>query len=807
MVGFLVAIAIYIAGSLIYEFLRPKQKFETPSPSGLGDIQFPTIEAGRPVPIFWGTVKLSGPAVVWYGDLQVVPIKKKVKTGLFSSEEITTGYKYYLGVDLVFASGVLDDVIDIWFDERAIPFSKVTAADRFELSVNQPDFFGGQEEEGGISGSIYVYRGTQSQGPDDYLEAKIGEDLPAHRGITHAVFRGLYVGTTPYLKAFTLIGRRLPNGLGLSGGAEDIDGDANPAAMIFDIITSPPGLNGLGLSLAVIDLDNFRAVGATLKAEGLGLSMLQDAPTRGRDLILDILRHIDAMMYVEPTTGLLRLVLIRQDYDPLTLPLLSPSNCTVKMGTRPSWGEVKNVVRIRFVDRAGGFREDMVQAQELAAIDIMGGAVNIQNFDFRGFSSAANAQRAVGRCLAAVAYPLSPMTIEVDRSGWDLRPGMVRRLDWAPLGIVGRVVRVVRATSGSLEDGTISLDVMEDVFGVPWTAYEPPPSSAWTDPAGPVEALTAVESLEAPYAAVAGLTPGPETQARAVVLAARGSGVTKGYRASVNWGAGWEPAVEVRALTPSGLLAGALTELSSSIVVGDGIDTGLLASISPEEFASGVNVLLVDGEFIAFRTVTPGAGTFTLSNLARGCIDSVPAPHSSGARVWFLSLGSGLLGIGPYPYASSIRFQAFNNRSEIPAGSASTDSVSTLSPNRGIRPYVGTDVRFNALAYPASISGQLTVSWEHRDRLAAWSYADSGKVAAQEAGVVYDVLVWGELGGLVHTELGVAGKTWTYPSALEISESGLGRLNNHLTVRLEARRVAAPDVPAFAYVQWAFDRV
>jgi hypothetical protein len=38
---------------------------------------------------------------------------------------------------------------------------------------------------------------------------------------------------------------------------------------------------------------------------------------------------------------------------------------------------------------------------------------------------------------------------------------------------------------------------------------------------------------------------------------------------------------------------------------------------------------------------------------------------------------------------------------------------------------------------------------------------------------------------LIHTETGITGTTWTYPEALEISESGLGRLCTCLKVVLK----------------------
>ena len=58
-----------------------KTKVPSPSAAGLEDFIFPSA-AERPVQILAGTRRLSGPNVVWYGDLRSSKIVKKVK-GLF----------------------------------------------------------------------------------------------------------------------------------------------------------------------------------------------------------------------------------------------------------------------------------------------------------------------------------------------------------------------------------------------------------------------------------------------------------------------------------------------------------------------------------------------------------------------------------------------------------------------------------------------------------------------------------------------------------------------------------------------------
>ena len=76
----------------------------------------------------------------------------------------------------------------------------------------------------------------------------------------------------------------------------------------------------------------------------------------------------------------------------------------------------------------------------------------------------------------------------------------------------------------------------------------------------------------------------------------------------------------------------------------------------------------------------------------------------------------------------------------------------------------------------------------------------------REAGTEYDILVYGELDTLVHTESGLTGTTWTYLEATEIAESGLGRLNDHLRVVIQTYG-ASRTHEAIREIEWASDRV
>lgn len=52
-------------------------KPEEQKPATLDDIEAPTAEVGREIPVLFGERDIDGPNVTWYGDFSAVAIKKK----------------------------------------------------------------------------------------------------------------------------------------------------------------------------------------------------------------------------------------------------------------------------------------------------------------------------------------------------------------------------------------------------------------------------------------------------------------------------------------------------------------------------------------------------------------------------------------------------------------------------------------------------------------------------------------------------------------------------------------------------------
>lgn len=168
-----------IAGALLF----PDGK-NTEGPR-LNDLAVQTSGFGVPIPVVAARAKLSG-NVIWKMDLEERKTTRRQGKG---GGPKYTEYSYYLS----FAVGLCEwlipptnpNVLRIWLDNKLVHDST------------------GQSELVAIPGMVWRFcNGHEEQLPDPLLEAKLGEDAPAFRGLAYIVFEDL-----PLDK----FGNRMPN--------------------------------------------------------------------------------------------------------------------------------------------------------------------------------------------------------------------------------------------------------------------------------------------------------------------------------------------------------------------------------------------------------------------------------------------------------------------------------------------------------------------------------------------------------------------------------------------------------------------
>lgn len=66
MVAWFVVVLVAVAVAALSLVLMPRPK--APKPDSMKDLENPTAEAGRPVPVVFGTITVKGLNVLWFGD-------------------------------------------------------------------------------------------------------------------------------------------------------------------------------------------------------------------------------------------------------------------------------------------------------------------------------------------------------------------------------------------------------------------------------------------------------------------------------------------------------------------------------------------------------------------------------------------------------------------------------------------------------------------------------------------------------------------------------------------------------------------
>lgn len=393
------------------------------------------------------------------------------------TDVLTTAYALFgmtsAGPDFVASQRCLVDVTPAGEHTTINDFGAGT-----RITINAPTIFGGSviAGEGGITGLMDVYHGSDTQPVDDYIAAKWGANAPALMGLCYATARKLYQGNSPQLKTVAFMVERCPNppALGLTLGQHQIaiiggiGFDANPACVIYEMLTNARW--GLGIPAALVDAEAFASAAQTLYAEGLGISITVDSAEHALDLLGELSRHVDGAIYSDPVTGIISIRLVRADYRLEDLPVLQAPDVESVQLQRPAWDEVPNVVKIAFVDRASNHLARVAQVQNLAAIELAGRQI-VQDVSYNGITNAAAAQLVAQRELNVLGFPAAKLSIVTNRKSWARRPVEPFILNWPKLGIAGQVCRVTRVRPGTLEDNRITIEAVEDPFGLGNATY------------------------------------------------------------------------------------------------------------------------------------------------------------------------------------------------------------------------------------------------------------------------------------------------------------------------------------------------
>lgn len=515
--------------------------------------------------------------------------------------------------------------------------------------------------------------------------------------------------------------------------------DMNPAHIIRECLTDSTW--GMGYPESDIDDQSFTAAADVLFVEEMGISILWSQQTSIEDFVEEIVRHIDAVLYVDRATGKFVLKLVRGEYVESSLLVLDASSISRVEGyTKQTLAELVNEVTVSYNSNETG-QTETVTLQNLAMIQQQGAVVPAA-VDYPGFATQAIAARVAARDLKAMSTPLVTATLYANRKAAGLNIGDVFKWIWTETDESGAgiatsyVMRVTEIAFGDGVENTTRIQCIQDVFALPDITYVEAEPTEWADPSGPPLLATPRLVVEAPYYEVvrklgeldasAKLSTLPELGVL-MVAAGRQAGEINA-ELQIDSGAGYAGGGSLD-FCPCAALDGAIGHLDTTAALKDGIDL--------DEFADG-SLAQIDDEIVVIESITDGVAT-----IRRGCLDTVPAAHADGAAV---IIWDGYTASDEVEYVASdvldVKILTITGQGPLAFAAAPVDS--TTMDQRAVRPYPPADIKIGGSYYPPLIVADdmvgIVVTWAHRDRLQQTGGAVLGWTDASvgpEGGVTY----------------------------------------------------------------------
>lgn len=671
------------------------------------------------------------------------------------------------------------------------------------IVINKPGLFGGQKKEGGAVGDVYFLHGalpSEDTSLPENLAKRLGltsDTAPAFKGFASLFFVGdtdaatggfLWHNNNPYLPDVHARARRIPSVFTAADGhisnyATIGTNQANPAHMIYECLTNTDW--GMGASPNIIDTNSFRDCAKTFFDEGFGLSMMWTQQAMIESFITEILDHVQATLFVNVQTGLLTLKAVRGDYDPEDLILLTENNCEVTKFDRKVWGETINEINVSWTNPENE-EEETVTLHDLANIEIQGGIVS-DTRNYYGVRSVALAMSIAARDLRSAAAPLASFEIEADRNAWGLHPGGVFRLSYPEYGINGLVLRIGSIDYGRPGDSKIKISAIEDVFGLPQTAYTVPSGSGWQDESENPTDLEYFHIITLPmYFAARIAEQLTETieypTVFAGVLAATENRDTRSYElygevVDTVGGTSFET-FGTKPVLGRAILDVALSAETQTVLSGGNLNIDFLTVGVPPLSAGFALIGNASDEVCEIVLLSSVAGNLSTFTLERGVLDTVPRAWPKGTPIWFLDSSVTWGDYTMYSDASTATYKATPTTSLGTLALADATEHDQLLTGRPYYPTRPGNVQVDGTGFGIHFRtdggvGDFTVTWSRRNRLTEDSQVvlwGDGDITPED-GQTTKITVMDVDRNVLTTHTGLSGTSFSLPMASFGSEN------------------------------------
>jgi hypothetical protein len=626
--------------------------------------------------------------------------------GKSNTIDVTT---YYAGFHFILCHGVIDSIKEVVVNKKTLWTG--TAIDGDVITISKPDAFGGLGREGGIEGNIRALFGSKTQTASSYL-GQFQDKPTAYRGVVSLILEDMWLGTNYYFKPWWVKAARIhkkTDGTAqwADSVSEPLSGCINPIHVIREILTNK--VWGLSVPEERIGA-SFLTAATTCFNEGRGFSWLWNNTGEIDNFLDEVKLHTNCELYQDRTTGLFEVNLLRKIANPSSLPVLDETIIRkVDNFHTTTIGKLISSVTLQYTNKDNWETATIIKANP-SLVARQGYEVS-KTIKMLGCTDSNLANTLAEEQLAQASYPLISCTITASAAANFLNPGDAFILTWPDYTseIGSLVMRVLSINLGTLNNSSVTINVIQDIFSVNVQDLDTVDGTNWESPLKTPIPITKTVQFELPYYFFArkkgnaeaakvdtdtnylltgAVSPSPSS-IHAEILSTTGSTYSKSS-SIVNFCCFFE-------------LESAIDYNDTTIVMTNIIDKELLH----------INSAILVGDELVFLTAISGS-TLTVK---RGVMDTHPKQHSAGTDCFAIQSFNGT-DQKEYFVGETVSTKLLD---VTPIGTLAESAAPILTytiAGRYHLPYPPQNVRINNGYWPANVTaGTLTITYSSRNRL------------------------------------------------------------------------------------------
>lgn len=710
---------------------------ETASSTGAGNI--PQAVLGSPVAAILGRKRVPDANTIWTGNLRPLTqtttttttndeVDGSTTTSTTTTVETTAVIGYLVDIHMGICLGPDVHLVGIYVDNQEIWSGDIGPA-RSTFTIGANDTF--------LSGASCVFSGGAfDQAPEPDIDVP---DYPGYVGTATLLMKDVRVDLPMGNLSFEVY--RTPNPLALSSGDNVSGQDLNLISAAVEAMTNPWGWAGL-------DISNVDVAGLSDLAEALADEENFCSIKIGTDVtIAAVLKSIQAQaamyFFQNPETALITGSLIRTetiDYAAVGRRFNLNNIIDIRNIQKSWWNDTVEQARGSFTERDADYNEVPVFVQNAANLSQSGRGRRTAQIFYPYAPNRELTLQLVSRDLAALSAPSISFTLVTNRDGAARLPGDIVMVTHPDYGLLNVPVIVKRVRKQPNDINNVVIDVQQAVFpnsnalfGAGGAGYDPGFNLTPQTPTG-------MTIIDAPYffaRARFGLTSNQVSPVVYPVILPRAA---NSVQYSFSAFAENVPGASGNTNLISDGLFPTYAQLQGSIGLYDGFDTGEIASVTVDSVINPINLvtaigeqgvkdgrlfMIIGAEILSFESVTNnGDGSFTLNNVHRALLDTVPVAHSDNANVYIVNNNFNFVAAGfPYPIGYTPEWLVTSNSLTSRGKIADALAYSSWAPSslRVLAPPRPHDTRVNGVRSstpePVTEGVSVTVTWRTRSRI------------------------------------------------------------------------------------------